>query len=497
MNLVNKKNRYIKFLFLIIFIIFQTLVMFGSVYTFYVSFLCILIFFLNVYPLYKFILSYKTNEEIPLFEFTHIYFLIAYTLGILFIEYSFYFFEKNISHKLLTNTLEVYLIGLLFFNLGNYLVRKNLKKKINESSNYLIDNNKELLIFGFFSYLLLIVFFYFFKDLQIIKKVYQIKFSIIYLSILTIYLYILKNQNLGLIAKLALAVLITFLIFVELLSGSITFPIMLTLSIYLFNFVYTKKINIKFFITIFLLFTILHSFKYEYREETWTDKDSVILTWKERDKQMLNSKNKNLFKKNFDKTIKYVHVIYSNTFSSSNQTAEYYKNIFFERNIRRLIHSFSSLAIVTNFSPEKIPYWNGHSYKIMLSKFIPRVFWKNKPSDTLGNAFGRRYTIFWEGDRLTSWNMPVLNEFYANFGRIGVAVGMFILGVLFKTITQYFLTSKNNYMFLIVFITIYPLFYLESHLSMIFGSKIQSFIFLLIYVYILKIITKRLKFIFT
>ena len=88
MDLVNTKDTYKKIFFLITFIIFQILAMFAQVYyTFYLGFLISAIFFLNVYPLYKFTLSYNTNEEIPLFEFTHIYFLFTYTLGILFIEY--------------------------------------------------------------------------------------------------------------------------------------------------------------------------------------------------------------------------------------------------------------------------------------------------------------------------------------------------------------------------------------------------------------------------
>ena len=140
MDLVNTKDTYKKIFFLITFIIFQILAIFAQVYyTFYLGFLIITIFFLNVYPLYKLAISYNTNEEIPLFEFTHIFFFLTYTIGILFIDYSFYFFEYysinrhyfpgNLSHKLITNTLEIYLIGLLFFNLGNYLVRKYLKKK--------------------------------------------------------------------------------------------------------------------------------------------------------------------------------------------------------------------------------------------------------------------------------------------------------------------------------------------------------------------------------
>ena len=87
MNLVNTKDKYTKIFFLIFFIIFQTLVIYIPVYTFYLNFLCILIFFLNVYPLYKFTSSYKTNEEIPLFEFTHIYFLLTYTIAIVLLDF--------------------------------------------------------------------------------------------------------------------------------------------------------------------------------------------------------------------------------------------------------------------------------------------------------------------------------------------------------------------------------------------------------------------------
>ena len=56
---------------------------------------------------------------------------------------------------------------------------------------------------------------------------------------------------------------------------------------------------------------------------------------------------------------------------------------------------------------------------------MPRIFWENKPSDTLGNEFGVRYKVLFDYNTTTSWNMPVLNEFYVNFGIIGIVLGMF------------------------------------------------------------------------
>ena len=110
---------------------------------------------------------------------------------------------------------------------------------------------------------------------------------------------------------------------------------------------------------------------------------------------------------------------------------------------------------------------------------------EKKPSDILGNEFGKRYKILNISDTSTSWNMPVLNEFFVNFGLIGVLTGMFFMGLIFSIIR--FLNYKyDNYLFIITFITLYPLFYLESHFSLHFGAVIQTFIFLLIYLYFFK-----------
>ena len=67
------------------------------------------------------------------------------------------------------------------------------------------------------------------------------------------------------------------------------------------------------------------------------------------------------------------------------------------------------------------------------------------------------------------------------------------LGAFFKTVTVLLNFDYKNYFFLISFITLYPLFYLESHLSLTFGAVLQTFIFLYIYIFIFKKILLIMK----
>ena len=144
---------------------------------------------------------------------------------------------------------------------------------------------------------------------------------------------------------------------------------------------------------------------------------------------------------------------------------------------------------------------NGNSYIILKSKLIPRIFWKNKPSDTYGNKFGHRYNVLtkydpklgYKKDIVTSWNMPVLNEFYVNYGAAGVIYGMLLIGILFGFIVKMAsLQNIQNLEFVIHFFIFVPVFFLESHLSMILGALIQSYIFLMLIIFILLKVMRKL-----
>ena len=161
--------------------------------------------------------------------------------------------------------------------------------------------------------------------------------------------------------------------------------------------------------------------------------------------------------------------------------------------LKRLFHSYNSLIVITELTPEKVPYFNGKSYIPLLTKPIPRIIWAEKPKEEFGRYFGITYKILNPNDRQTSWNTPVLNEFYVNFGQIGIIVGMFLMGCLFAIITRKLSFSKKNYLFLISLSSLYPMFYLESNLSLVLGIIPQKFIFLLILVIFLIFIQKKIS----
>ena len=83
--------------------------------------------------------------------------------------------------------------------------------------------------------------------------------------------------------------------------------------------------------------------------------------------------------------------------------------------------------------------------------------------------------------------MPVLNEFYVNYGLVGVLIGMLILGIILRICVSFVsIINTKNYHFVSGFAALFPIFFLESHLSLVFGTIIQTYIFSIIYFIILK-----------
>ena len=127
-------------------------------------------------------------------------------------------------------------------------------------------------------------------------------------------------------------------------------------------------------------------------------------------------------------------------------------------------------------TPEKVPYLMGETYLPLASKFIPRVFWPSKPSDEVGHMYGHRYYILHPTDDTTSQNLPWIVEMYINFGNFGVLIGMFMVGILFRLLAQYFSAEKNNYVASAMGTSlIISLFYAESNFSQMIGGVILSF----------------------
>jgi len=230
---------------------------------------------------------------------------------------------------------------------------------------------------------------------------------------------------------------------------------------------WSKKRIIPWYLIIitFLFIVIFNPVKSKYREYTWGNPRETELSYIDKI---------NLFHK---ATLDY----YSgeNLFSAASADTS---------TVNRLAH-ISIFAYVVDLTPSAVPYWMGDSYQTLWSSFIPRVLWPGKPKATVGQEFGHRYYLLGPEDESTSFNLPWLVEFYANFGTAGVVGGMFVVGLLFRFLVQKFSvpsTRRIEYIFGISII--FGLWYAESNLALMVGGVLLTY---LAFVFLLRVLTAR------
>jgi hypothetical protein len=134
-------------------------------------------------------------------------------------------------------------------------------------------------------------------------------------------------------------------------------------------------------------------------------------------------------------------------------------------------------------TPDNIPYWAGKTYKNLLTKFIPRAVWAGKPEERFGREFGVRYGMIAPNDQ-TSVNIPWIIELLANFGPLGVLLGMAIIGIFFAVMDRFFNSREMPPFERAVGLGIaFRLAYPESNFSVMFGDLAPLTIVLFLYFY--------------
>lgn len=94
------------------------------------------------------------------------------------------------------------------------------------------------------------------------------------------------------------------------------------------------------------------------------------------------------------------------------------------------------LAWVIRHTPDPVPFLGGETYLPLLFKLVPRAFFDDKPSDAQG--LGRRYDFVPFGNYVNAFKVHQLGELYANFGGLGILLGMFLLGLLYRVLYELF-----------------------------------------------------------
>lgn len=156
----------------------------------------------------------------------------------------------------------------------------------------------------------------------------------------------------------------------------------------------------------------------------------------------------------------------------------------FTRQILRRISLVVLLQYATDWTPSRIPYLTGETLTNLVTNWIPRLVWPDKPTERLGQEFGHKYRILFTNDNATSINLPWLIEFYINFGVVGVLAGMFATGALMSLLEWVFLRPNMTEIEIVAgWALVFRLFYQESNISLMLGGFLTQAIFFFSFLY--------------
>ena len=159
------------------------------------------------------------------------------------------------------------------------------------------------------------------------------------------------------------------------------------------------------------------------------------------------------------------------------------RSVVFDPRIAPLVARIGQIWVfqtVYERSPEPIPYLNGVTYRPLLTSFIPRFIYPDKPEERAGALFGNRYGF--TPDTETSVNIPWIIELLANFGPTGVLMGMVLFGLFLGFLDKVFNSGEmSDLEFLIGLTLFFRLCYQESNFSVMTGSLLPLFVSLVIY----------------
>ncbi len=116
-----------------------------------------------------------------------------------------------------------------------------------------------------------------------------------------------------------------------------------------------------------------------------------------------------------------------------------------------------SMERVLEYTPERVPFWEGETYASIPYMFIPRALWPDKPTRHFWNKFGRTYGVLSSEDYETSVGISYLAEGYVNFGYHGMYIVAFLMGFLIAVCEKYAHVVLGGYFFFPFIILLTPL----------------------------------------
>lgn len=111
----------------------------------------------------------------------------------------------------------------------------------------------------------------------------------------------------------------------------------------------------------------------------------------------------------------------------------------------------ASVQLIVNGTSNGIPFQNGYTLSPILSTFVPRLLWSDKPDIPTGRILNKEFHL---SDQAETYISPShLGEMYWNFGWTGVLLGMTLVGALCGWVARFNLAECRTVTRLLIFVT--------------------------------------------
>ena len=438
--------------------------------------------FLGAAPLY-FWLQDEQREAIPLMPMTGFFYAVTFGFAGFsrFQESQWDPWHFQIQEDTFDFALACVIAGLLSLYLAYYVLGPKLAPKEGKmpSFPFYVKSAKAYTVLAYLGFPIICLLYWLSRQgvMGELTLSFQIVSQFIFYLLMAAYLQGLLSTS----EKVALFLIFVYQFFIGsgFLEGSIGPLIVNLIAICILSFAIKRKVPWGWIVAIALTIFLIQPIKGELRNQIWQLKSDGTAAELKQGTTVVDS---------MGELSKILGARYLSKQGAEKLEGESTDDLNYEPNDNRLngrLNLLYPLAWLLMNTPDPQPYRYGETYTPLLTKWIPRILWQNKPRETLGNEWVRTYGLASADDFAYSYNLPWVAEMYMNFGFSGVLGVSFFLGLLFyvlKLMVCQVPNEPSKLAFGVVLAT--PLMLPESHLSLVLGGVIVQAILLLLLCYV-------------
>jgi len=108
------------------------------------------------------------------------------------------------------------------------------------------------------------------------------------------------------------------------------------------------------------------------------------------------------------------------------------------------LNEAATLGALQAAVPSTADYKYGQTYLPIVTWLVPRFLWHDKPDFQFYNEIGHTTGLVGPRDKVTTIIYTSVGELYLNFGEVGVAIGMLVIGMLARWLYQALIAGARN-----------------------------------------------------